>query len=94
MDYIAAGAFVLFQLQQAAAPPVFQELVEGPKAIIGFGEAGLASFQGLLDHRPPDLVRFTTLGDQGLDGFDNQIHGGLFFVFLGFTGPLFGSLAF
>jgi len=50
MDDIAAGTFVLFQLQQTAALPFFQQLAEGLKPVIGFVEAGLAPLQGLLDH--------------------------------------------
>ena len=93
MDDIAAGAFVPFQLQQTAALPVFQQLAEGPKAVIGFVEAGFAPFQGLFDHRTPDLVRFTALGDQRLDGCDDQVDGLLFFVFFDFTDPLLGRRA-
>ncbi len=87
MDDIAAGAFVLFQLQETATLPVFDELAEGPKAVIGFGEPGLSPLQGLLDHRAPDLVRFTPLGDEGFDGFDDQAPQHLVFWFPEFWGP-------
>ena len=83
---VLAGALVALETDQISLLGLLQEFTEGAEAVVGLVEAGFAPFQSLFGHGTPDLVRFTTFGDEGLDGLDDQVDGLLLFVFIGFAG--------
>src|SRR6516164_5951455 len=72
-DEIAPRLLVTLEAEASAALGLFEHSVERSEPVIGLVESRLAALQRLLDHRTPHLLLITALGDQGLDGSDDQV---------------------
>src|SRR5450755_809439 len=90
MNDVTAGFLVALERQQAPRRCLFQKAVEGAKRVIALVEARPAALQRLLHHRAPYLFVFAALGDQGVNGGEDEIKSFLllvlvFFFFLVFV---------
>ena len=65
---VAAGFFVVLELEQPADRGLFQQTVETLEAVVSLVESGIAALERLLDHRAPDLFLVAALGGQGIEG--------------------------
>src|SRR3954469_19897953 len=72
-DGVAAGLFVRLELDEAFRRGIFQKVGEGAEAVVGLVEARLPALQRLLDHRAPDVLAFTALGDQRAERLDQEV---------------------
>ena len=63
---VVAPALVVLQLQEAPGLGVFEQVGEGPVAVVALVEVGVHPAEGLLDHRAPKGV---VVGLQGVHDF-------------------------
>ena len=73
LDGVAAGFFVGLEFEEAAVLHFEEEVVEGAEAVGAFVEAGVAAFEGLLDHGTVNgIVAVAALGE-GFHCFGDQV---------------------
>ena len=72
-EHIGVGLFVAAELKQAARLRLFQQVAKGAKTVGGLAEAGLASLDGVLEYRGPDLAAVATLGHQRVEGLHRHL---------------------
>src|SRR6266436_1248393 len=83
---VAARFLVGLKLDE---PPFFrflEEVGEGLEPIVGLVESGLAALERLLDHRAPDSLALAALGDERLQGLEEEVEGLLLLVAFVFAG--------
>src|SRR4051812_10163065 len=72
-DEIAARFLVRLNLDQSFLGGFFDQVGEGLEAVVGLGEARLATLECLLDHRAPDLLALAALGDERVQGLEENV---------------------
>src|SRR3990167_765123 len=73
-DHLPPRFFIAPKLQQPTRLRFLQQVAKGAEAIPAFAEIGLATLDGLLEHRGPDLAGVAALGQQGFKRFGRQLH--------------------
>src|SRR6056297_219688 len=82
-DDVAAGFFVVAQLDLTVRLHLLKQLAEGLETVVALGEPGAAALEGLLDHGAPDLFRLVAVAEQRLDRFQHQVERFLTTLILG-----------
>src|SRR5207253_7494060 len=81
-NHIAARLVIALEGDQAALGGLLEQLVERAEAVVALVESRAAALQRLLDHRTPDLVLCTPLGEQGVDGGEYEVERFLLLVLI------------
>src|SRR5688572_12126835 len=77
---VAARLLVRLKLDQPLLSGLLEQIGKRSESVVGLVEAGIPALERLLDHRAPDLLVRAALGQQRLQGAEQQIESLLLLV--------------